>query len=81
MKSEMNKIIEMVLEDAHDKEMSAAYGGQWYDGGAGHLRELVKFYKYGVEGVVPPEWASYAKKLDTDYPEYCRLKAKFEGRS
>jgi hypothetical protein len=81
MKSEQDvqdKIMQLVLEDAADREMGAGMNGSHHDGGAHDLRMEVEFYRYGRSGVIPPTWNKYLKELDPEYQEYLRLKAKFE---
>jgi len=71
-------IIEREAEARYNK---AAYGGSMDDDGAKSLRDQVKFYKYGREGLVPPEWEIYVKQAqresDPEYAELMRLKKKF----
>jgi hypothetical protein len=38
---------------AHGLEQAAGYGGRLDDGGAGQLRDRVRFYKMGRDGVFP----------------------------
>lgn len=45
------------------------------------LLDQIKYYEYGGEGIIPPEWEkSYAHFLDDEWEEYQRLKQKFGGR-
>ena len=70
----------IALKDADSKASDAAYAGKYDDGGASFIREQVKFYKYGQQGVVPPEWKRYESELDPEYKEYVRLKQKFNSK-
>lgn len=76
----IDRVMELVLKDAEGLEMDAGWGGSPSDGGAGRLRDQVKFYKYGAANELPPEWKSYTDKLDPEYDTFLRLKNKFEGR-
>ncbi|HEY5268389.1 MAG TPA: hypothetical protein VII94_04620 [Candidatus Saccharimonadales bacterium] len=80
MKSEQdaqNKLMELVLEDAADSEYGAGMNGSHHDGGASVLKMQVEYYRYGRDGITPPDWNKYLKELDPEYQEYLRLKAKF----
>lgn len=78
----IDEIIEMVEQAAAEMRDTAACNGEWNDGGAGKLLELVKFYNYGRKAVIPPEWEEYEQeyknKHDPEFQEYLRLKQKFE---
>ncbi len=56
-------IIAVVLADAADRGIS-------------RVAEFVAYYRYGRDGVIPPDWERFADAQD---PEYQRLKAKFGG--
>jgi len=77
----VEKIMELILEDADKKEMNAGYGGSHSDGGASRLRDQVNFYKAGMNGIIPTVWDEYVKEYvkntDPEYSEYVRLKEKF----
>lgn len=81
---DIEKIMELVLEDATKKADDAGYGGRWDDGGASTLREQVEFYRCGMKGEIPTEWREYVKKIkkisDPEYAEYLRLKEKFKNK-
>lgn len=74
----IEKIIKAVLEEVKVRRQTAGLNGEWHDGGASKLEEQVKFYNYGRNGIIPPEWIKYTKELDPEYKEYVRLKKKFE---
>ena len=76
---DMERIIALVLKDAEDCRTSAGYNGSFSDGGASELEAQVMFYRFGRDGSLPPEWIKYLKHIDPEYPEYERLKKKFEG--
>ncbi len=80
--ADIEKIMQKVLAEAHSARENAGYSGSWGDGGASVLEAQVQFYRYGRDGVVPPEWQKYAdqanKEADPEYAQYQRLKAKFE---
>jgi hypothetical protein len=44
------------------------------------LEVQVRFYKNGRDGQIPREWKKYEQEIDTEFAEYQRLRAKFEGR-
>lgn len=75
-------IMQKVLTEAHNARESAGYGGEWGDRGASVMEAQVQFYRYGQQGVVPPEWQKHAeqarKEADPEYEQYQRLKSKFE---
>lgn len=77
------KALRLALEDAYKKREAAAHGGEWTDGGAGHLRELVAEYNAGRNGTVPNFLKPYIEKAnvqaDPEYAEYERLKKKFSS--
>jgi len=54
----IDKIMVLVLKDANERRESAGYSGSWTDGGAGYLEDQVKFFKYGMDSQLPPEWGS-----------------------
>jgi len=77
MDSRIERLMSIILNVAHGKREDAGYSGRWDDGGAGHLEDQVKFYRYGQQGVMPPEWAEYEKLMDPEYQEFIRLQKKF----
>lgn len=79
----IDAIINLVLGAANQRRMDAGYGGRWDDGGASALQDQVKFYNYGRNNQIPPEWEAYAQKAeiesDPEFAEYQRLKTKFKN--
>lgn len=79
---DIETIMQKVLTEAHNARENAGYSGSWGDGGAGILEAQVQFYRYGQQGIVPPEWQKHAeqarKEADPEYSEYQRLRGKFE---
>lgn len=76
-----DKLIKQVSFDAEKREVNALFNGSWSDDGAGKLRDQIKFFQYGRDGVVPPEWEkAYGHLLDDEWAEYQRLKEKFGGK-
>ncbi len=77
----MRRVFSVLEGRANTVENDAAYGGCYHDGGAGVMREKIRFLKHGMEHTVPPEWATlYADATaeeDPEYAEFLRLKAKF----
>jgi hypothetical protein len=75
------EIIVLVLADAANKRMDAGYSGGWDDGGASRLEEQAKFFAYGLNRVMPPEWNQFIKQyetsIDPEYQEFLRLQKKF----
>ena len=69
---------QMVLEAAEQAREDAGFSGRLDDGGAGRMKDQVKFYEYGQRGVVPTEWEKHLKKLDPEWEEFQRLKKRFE---
>lgn len=75
------KLIEVVQKDAESKYVTAAFNGERNDGGSGRISDQVKYYNYGRDGVIPPEWDhEYGHLLDDEWTEYQRLKDKFNGK-
>lgn len=78
----LSAVMSRVLQEAKNREMDAAHGGRHDDGGATDLRTAVRYYQYGQQGVLPPEWQAFAdqeaRQQDPEYAEYQRLKAKFK---
>jgi hypothetical protein len=77
MDSKIERLIAVILNAAESARQDAGYGGRWDDGGASRMEDQVKFYRYGQQGVVPPEWKEHEKLLDPEYQEYVRLQGKF----
>jgi hypothetical protein len=77
----MRRVFSIMESQANTVENDAAYGGSYHDGGAGVMREKIRFFKHGMENTVPPEWASLYAEItadeDPEYAEFLRLKAKF----
>ena len=73
-----------IERDAAQKYINAGMSGSNGDGGASVLREQVKYYKYGRDGILPPEWEPYQlqalRESDPDWAELQRLKKKFGER-
>jgi hypothetical protein len=76
------KIKELVLKQAESNRNDAGHGGRHDDGGASMMEANVRFYECGQQGKIPSEWKEHAATVtnaaDPDYPEYLRLKAKFD---
>jgi uncharacterized protein YihD (DUF1040 family) len=79
---DVEKLFPIVEAHARQLRDDAGYSGAMNDGGAGIVLAQLKFYKYGRDRVIPPEWSQYAKdyarSVDPDYSEYLRLKEKFK---
>lgn len=75
---DVKKLTEIILKATARKEDDAGYEGGMNDGGASRLREQVKFFMYGFNLVVPPEWREFQVQLDPEYQKYLELKKKFE---
>jgi hypothetical protein len=73
------EIMELILSDAAKIRTNASFSGSWGDGGASDLEKQVRFFKYGMNLALPPEWEHYNQRLDPEYTEFLRLKKKFEG--
>jgi hypothetical protein len=82
MNIDIEKLMEIILNDADKRAENAGYGGSHSDGGASRLRDQVKFYKAGINGTIPTEWndylTEYVRNTDPEFSEYVRLKEKFE---
>jgi hypothetical protein len=77
MDKRIETIMQLVLSEADDKESSAAHSGGWGDGGAGTLKDQVRFYKLGMQGKMPEEWKKYEVTLDPEYQKFLELEKKF----
>lgn len=70
-----------IEREVESRALNAGYNGSYSDGGASVLREQVKYYKYGRDGILPPEWEPYQlqalRESDPDWAELMRLKKKF----
>lgn len=77
MSQSIDQLIAAVLNDAKDRREAAGFAGEWSDRGATDLETQVRFYNYGRQGTIPPEWVKYQKEFDPEYNEYLRLKKKF----
>ena len=79
---QLQKIIERVLRNATEKKENEALSGGMTDGGYRHTCQLVTFYKYGYDNIIPPEWEEIRDQIqnesEPEYEEYLRLKKKFE---
>ena len=78
MKTDIKKIMDLILKDADKKAEDAGYSGRMDDGGASRLRDQVKFYQLGMNDQIPNDWKKYVKETDPEFSEYIRLKNKFE---
>jgi len=74
----LSKLKNKMTQEAHDRRESAGFNGEMGDGGASQLECEWKFYTYGIQSVVPPEWEHFLKECDPEYKDYLRLKKKFE---
>lgn len=84
MPSETAEMLYAVLEDAAKKELDAGMGGERHDGGARVIVHGVEMYVHGWFKLTPREWTGVSRRLknqnDPEWPEYQRLKAKFEKK-
>lgn len=79
-KSDIDKLMDLILEVANEKELNAAHSGSMYDYGASSMREQVRFYRLGQRNELPKEWEHYRHKLDPEWQEFQRLQKKFGDR-
>lgn len=79
---DIEKLYPLVEAEARRLRDIAAYSGAMNDGGASIILTQLKFYKYGRDYVIPPEWndlvKQYERENDPEYQDYLRLKEKFE---
>lgn len=73
----LEKIMSLVTAAAEAARYDAGMGGRYDDGGASRLDDQVKFFRYGLNAQLPPEWEKYKTTLDPEYNEYIRLQKKF----
>lgn len=74
----INKLIDIIIDKAKVVRTTATMNGEYGDGGASVLEDQIKFYQYGRDGIIPPEWEKkYGNQLDPEWDEYLRLKKKF----
>lgn len=80
----IEEVMSRVLRAAQMAKEDAGWSGRMDDGGASEMATQVEYYRYGMEGVIPPEWEYYVNELkcekDPEWVEYRRLKEKFGGR-
>lgn len=78
----LNEIMRLALLEADNARVNAGMSGSFHDGGAGSIEIAVKFFKYGLDCKIPPEWEKYKKIVDNnsdpEYNTYLRLKEKFK---
>lgn len=80
-RAHIKNLVDLVLKQAAKVRDDAGYSGRMDDGGARVMEEQVRYYLYGLDGVVPVEWErEHGQKLDPEFAEYQRLHAKFKGR-
>ena len=90
MKKTLGEIKSVITKEAHNKRESAAYGGEWGDGGASKLEGELNLFMSGVKATVdvlsgdtdfevPEQWEKFFIKEDEEYDEYLRLKNKFDN--
>ena len=77
---DIDRVIDLVHQDAKRMAENAGYSGAMNDGGASVLENQVRFYLMGRSGEMPDEWKQYANKLDPEYAEWQRLQKKFGAR-
>jgi polyhydroxyalkanoate synthesis regulator protein len=81
----MAAVLRQLENNAREQEKTAVCQGDWGDSGAALERQLVKFYRYGMQGIIPPDWEHMYKTVadkvelekNPEYKEYLRLRAKF----
>lgn len=80
-KPDFTKVFKLIEKRAHEAEVGAGYGGEYGDRGASRLRELVEYFKYGLESKLPPAWQEYDDEVkrveDPEWETFLRLKNKF----
>ena len=72
----LEQIAVLVEEEAERTIQSDAFSGSPTSAGYA-MKERVKFYRLGRDGLMPDEWRRYEERLDPEYAEYQRLKEKF----
>ena len=77
----VDMIMEYILVRAAKLNRLADLSGSDQDALNAEMLEVqVRFYKNGRDGQIPREWKKYEQEIDTEFAEYQRLRAKFEGR-
>lgn len=69
MKKTLGEIKSVITKEAHNKRESAAYGGEWGDGGASQLEGELNLFMSGVKATVDVYIDKHNKVLsgDTDF--------------
>lgn len=81
IRNRVDKIMEHILVRAAKLNRQADVSGNEQDALSAEMLEVqVRFYKNGRDGQIPREWKKYEQEIDTEFAEYQRLRAKFEGR-
>lgn len=83
MNAPIDRIMQIILAEANKLETDAGYSGSFGDGGAGILRQQVRFYMAGMNGQLPQEWQKYQEQavqaeLEQD-PTYKAMKQQEEA--
>jgi hypothetical protein len=66
MKKSLNKIIEVISKEIESKRDSAAYGGEWTDGGASKLEEALNLFVEGIRACSSAYLEEFNKVLSPD---------------
>jgi hypothetical protein len=77
-----DEVMRLALLEADNARVNAGMSGSFHDGGASAIENAVKFFKYGLDRKIPPEWDKYRKiavnNKDPEYAIYLKLKEKFK---
>jgi hypothetical protein len=83
MPTEIAAVVLTELHCAYLAEGAAGLSGERHDGGAGERLRAVEAFVHGWYKKIPREWDAQFRQLrrerDPEWPEYQRLKKKFEG--
>jgi hypothetical protein len=78
---DFQKIMTLVLAKAYFDKQSAEMNGRYDTTETRILESQVEYFRYGLEGTLPPAWHKYEKQVsqeaDPEYQEYLRLQKKF----
>lgn len=79
---ERDRVRAIIETEILTRKNNAAWGGEMGDRGAGFLQRELDAWLCGLKGFVPETWKTLPAWIQSDpeYPEYLRMKEKFERK-
>lgn len=79
----LRKVAALVQQEGAARVQTAGMSGSHHDGGGAALQREVAAFLAGLDRRLPAGWEPFSaqarRETDRDWPEFQRLKAKFEG--